>query len=302
MIAIAPTDLTWFEVLREELPAPEINFWTPTPWNISRLKQGDRFYFLLKAPYRKIGGYGHYRYYENMSAREAWNRFGKGNGVGDLAELVARTSKYADRHSATFVPTENPEIGCIILGRPVFFEENRFFKPEDYGKSFPRQVVRLKYFDEDFADDSVEGVKPLVGSQEPFRLVDEKGRNYRSRRVRDRAGQAVFRQKVLAAYGQRCCVTGESSLEVLDAAHIQPYVNSESNHIQNGLAFRTDLHKLFDAGLITIDDDYRLVTSNRLKSEGYASYHGQKVLVPDEGSHKPSTEALEVHRRVVFRT
>jgi putative restriction endonuclease len=302
MIAIAPTDLDWFEVLREELPAPEINFWTPTPWNISRLRQGDRFYFLLKAPYRKIGGYGHFRYYENMSAREAWNRFGRGNGVGDLAELVARTSKYADRHSATFVPTENPEIGCIILGRPVFFEEDRFFKPEDYGKSFPRQVVRLKYFDEDFDDDSAEGVKPLVGSQKPFQVVDEKGSSYRNRRVRDRAGQAVFRQKVLAAYGQRCCVTGESSLEVLDAAHIQPYVNSESNHIQNGLAFRTDLHKLFDAGLITIDDDYRLVISNRLKSEGYAPFHGQKVFMPDEVSRKPSREALEVHRTVVFRT
>lgn len=169
----------------------------------------------------------------------------------------------------------------------MFFEEERFFKPEDYGKSFPRQVVRLKYFDEDFGDDSVEGVRPLVGSQKPFQLVDEKGTSYRSRRVRDRTGQAVFRQKVLAAYGQRCCVRGESSLEVLNAAHIQPYVNSESNHIQNGLAFRTDLHKLFDAGLITIDDDYRLVTSNRLKSGGYASYHGQKVFVPDEVSRSP---------------
>jgi putative restriction endonuclease len=184
----------------------------------------------------------------------------------------------------------------------VFFEEGRFFKPEDYGKSFPRQVVRLKYFDEDFGDGSVEGAQPLVGSQKPFQLVDDKGSSYRSRRVRDRAGRAVFRQKVLAAYGQRCCVTGESSLEVLDTAHIQPYVNSESNHIQNGLAFRTDLHKLFDAGLITIDDDYRLVTSNRLRSEGYASYHGQKAFVPDEVFRRPSTEALEVHRTVVFRT
>src|SRR5829696_2962390 len=155
MIAIAPTDLDWFEVLSEESPAPEINFWTPTPWNISGLEQGNRFYFLLKAPYRKIGGYGHFRYYENMSAREAWNRFGKGNGVSNLAELVERTSKYASRHSTTFVPSVNPEIECIILDRPVFFEESDFFRPEDYGKFFPRQVVKLKYFDEDFDEVSV---------------------------------------------------------------------------------------------------------------------------------------------------
>jgi HNH endonuclease len=301
MIAIAPTDLDWFEVLSEELPTPEINFWTPTPWNISRLKQGDKFYFLLKAPTRKIGGYGHFRYYENMSAREAWNRFGKGNGVGDLAELVARTSKYADRHSTRFVPTKNPEIGCIILERPVFFEESKFFRSEDYGKPFPRQVVRLKYFDEDFDEDTVGGVESPVSNSKPFQPVDDKGSDYKSRRVRDRVGQVAFRQKVLAAYGYRCCVTGESSLEVLDAAHIQPYVNSKSNHVQNGLALRTDLHKLFDAGFITIDDDYRIVVSNRLKSKGYTVYHGQEVFVPNADFRKPSREALEVHRAIVFR-
>jgi putative restriction endonuclease len=140
-----------------------------------------------------------------------------------------------------------------------------------------------------------------VESHESFQPVDEKGSTYTSRRVRDRTRQTVFRQKVLAAYGHRCCVTGESSLEVLDAAHIQPYVNNESNHIQNGLALRTDLHKLFDAGLVTIDDDYRVVVSSRLKSKGYASYHGQEVLVPDEDSRKPSKKALKVHREIVFR-
>jgi putative restriction endonuclease len=96
-------------------------------------------------------------------------------------------------------------------------------------------------------------------------------------------------------------VTGENSLEVLDAAHIQPYVNRKSNHVQNGLALRTDLHNLFDAGLLTIDDDYRLVVSSRLESEGYATYHGRKVLLPDEAAHGPSREALDVHRTVVFR-
>ena len=95
----------------------------------------------------------------------------------------------------------------------MFFEESGFFKLGDYGKPFPRQVVRLKYFDEDFSEDSIGG-------------LDEKGSSYKNRLVRDRTGQAVFRQKVLAAYGHRCCVTGENSLEVLDAAHIQPYVNS----------------------------------------------------------------------------
>ena len=42
MFAISPTDLNWFQQLRTEgLQGNVINFWTPTPWNISRLKSGD---------------------------------------------------------------------------------------------------------------------------------------------------------------------------------------------------------------------------------------------------------------------
>ena len=35
-----------------------VNFWTPTPWGVKGLRKGDRLYFMLKAPVRKIGGYG----------------------------------------------------------------------------------------------------------------------------------------------------------------------------------------------------------------------------------------------------
>jgi putative restriction endonuclease len=280
----------------------KLNFWTPTGWNVGKLEKGDRLYFLLKAPIRKIGGYGHYSYFEKMTPRDAWDNFGKGNGVYDLTELVAKTSGYAAHHSTKFDPNEDREIGCIVLDRPVFFEEDGFFDPNGHGKPFAPQVVTFKYFDEDFDDDSVGFVQSPVDDKEPFQPVDETGSSYKSRRVRDRAGQSVFRQKVLAAYGHRCCVTGESTLKVLDAAHIQPYVNGKSNHVQNGLALRTDLHKLFDAGLLTIDDEYRLAISSRLKSEGYAAYHGRKMLLPDKAAHRPSREALDVHRTVVFRT
>jgi putative restriction endonuclease len=134
MIAIANTDLDWFELLSMEPPESKINFWTPTGWNVGKLEKGDRLYFLLKAPIRKIGGYGHYSYFEKMTPREAWDTFGKGNGVYDLTELVAKTSGYAAHHSTKFDPNEDREIGCIVLDRPVFFEEDGFFDPNDSGR------------------------------------------------------------------------------------------------------------------------------------------------------------------------
>ncbi|QFT88089.1 hypothetical protein FIU87_05510 [Bacillus sp. THAF10] len=54
MFAIAPTDKNWYEFfLNNEIPSA-VNFWTPTPWNIKKLTEGDKFLFLLKSPYRKF--------------------------------------------------------------------------------------------------------------------------------------------------------------------------------------------------------------------------------------------------------
>jgi putative restriction endonuclease len=297
MIAIAPTDEGWLETLTGVLSPSEVNFWTPTPWNVAKLNEGDRFYFLLKAPYRKVASYGHYRYYENMSARDAWDRFGKGNGVNNFAELVFRASKYAKQHSVAFIPSVNPAIGCIVLENPIFYSEDEFFAPEEYGLEFPNQVVKYKYFD----IDSIEGSAPSGIDGSDFELVVEESGNHNLVKAKDRPAQATFRQRVLAAYGFKCCATGEGTVEVLDAAHVQPYVNKESNHVQNGLPLRADFHRLFDAGLITLDDSYRIVVSDRLNSEYYAAYEGQQILMPHEPFHKPSSEALWVHRNLVFR-
>jgi len=75
---------------------------------------------------------------------------------------------------------------------------------------------------------------------------------------------------------------------VVEAAHIQPYVNATSNHIQNGLAIRTDLHKLFDIGLITIDSDYKVHVSPRLKSKYYIDFDNRPLLLPKSPTDCPT--------------
>ena len=74
--AISVTDLDWFATLKRESLGSEINFWTPTPWNVTRLARGEPWYFMLKSPVRKIGGFGLFREYHNMPTSEAWHRYG----------------------------------------------------------------------------------------------------------------------------------------------------------------------------------------------------------------------------------
>nr|WP_315020193.1 HNH endonuclease [uncultured Aminipila sp.] len=298
MFAVAPTDLEWFNYLKENVLTKEVNFWTPTPWNVKKIERGDKLYFMLKSPIRKIGGYGFFEKYENTTARDAWNKYGLGNGVSSLAELESRCSKYVTKNSI-LRPRENLEIGCIILRDLILYDEQDYFDISEKGYDFPSQVVKLKYFSEGGITENV-----TTGNVEPFFLVDKlriKTKNKKSN-LKDRIGQSKFRKELLEAYGGKCCVTGSTTFDVIEAAHIQEYVNEESNHIQNGLPLRTDIHRLFDSGLITVNEQYKICVSPYLSEPYYKAFNNKKISLPKSEKNFPSLEALKYHNSVVYRT
>jgi putative restriction endonuclease len=92
----------------------------------------------------------------------------------------------------------------------------------------------------------------------------------------------------------------------LDAAHIKPWAIGGKHELANGLPLRSDLHRLFDLGYVTVRSDHRFVVSPRLRDEysngrSYYSLEGREILLPpDPGSH-PSPELLEWHGSEVFR-
>lgn len=93
-------------------------------------------------------------------------------------------------------------------------------------------------------------------------------RNGQPTLVFPRLGQGSFRVLVTDAYGRRCAITSERTLPVLEAAHIRPYTLQGPHEIKNGLLLRSDLHKLFDGGYITVDpNDLSVVVSRRIREE-----------------------------------
>jgi putative restriction endonuclease len=79
-----------------------------------------------------------------------------------------------------------------------------------------------------------------------------------------------------------------------------------SNHVQNGLILRTDLHRLYDGGYITVTPDHRLEVSRRLREEfdngeEYYRMQGRSLTLPDTAALKPSRDALLWHADHVFR-
>jgi putative restriction endonuclease len=126
--------------------------------------------------------------------------------------------------------------------------------------------------------------------------------------VEQRLGQGTFRSRVTDAYGRRCAVTGERTLPVLEAAHIKPYAQQGPNRVDNGLLLRSDLHRLFDRGLVTVAPE-RLTfqVSDRIRHEYsngrvYDELAGKPLIVlPERPDERPSRAFLEHHRSVIFR-
>jgi hypothetical protein len=116
----------------------------------------------------------------------------------------------------------------------------------------------------------------------PFVPDDEDARARVQREIVQRKGQEEFRGKLIERYGGRCVVTGCSVEAALDAAHIFPYRGESSNHLDNGLLLRADIHKLFDRGFLWVDADLRIRVARELAGSEYSALDGRRIEVNPE--------------------
>lgn len=132
----------------------------------------------------------------------------------------------------------------------------------------------------------------------------------REKLIKSRVGQYFFRMSVLSAYSNRCCITGLNRPELLIASHIKPWkdsdIQTERTNPSNGLCLNALHDKAFDRGLITIDYNYNIVVSNKLKdsdmdleTKAWFEYYDQKrIILPDR--FLPRKEFIEYHNDKIF--
>jgi len=122
----------------------------------------------------------------------------------------------------------------------------------------------------------------------------------RKRQLREiaiRQGQPQFRRTLLRAYERRCAITSTDVADVLEAAHILPYLNEKRNHVSNGLLLRADVHTLFDLGLIAVGQDLEILMAASLRATRFgAELSTRRLRIPKDPSCQPNPEALKIHR------
>jgi putative restriction endonuclease len=125
-----------------------------------------------------------------------------------------------------------------------------------------------------------------------------------SRPFRDRA----FKYVVRAAYDNRCAMTGLRLINgggrpEVEAAHIKPVAVNGPDTVRNGLALSGTVHWMFDRGLISIGDDYKiLVAKNRVPENAIRLLNENgTVNLPKDQTLYPNAHYLRFHRDTVFK-
>ena len=126
--------------------------------------------------------------------------------------------------------------------------------------------------------------------------------------VKVRINQQAFRKMVLLNYQNTCAISGIDISEVLIASHIVPWAVDEKNRLnpENGICLSPLYDRLFDKGLITVDEDYRVCLSYELKqrcekeyySKFFASIENNRLILPIE--HCPDKMLLKYHYENIF--
>lgn len=306
------TDNNWFKYLSSVNPE-DVNFWQPSGTvNFKVLQSGAPFLFKLKSPLNAIGGIGFFSSHTFLPMSLAWDTFHNRNGCETYDEFSKMILNYRNDKN-----NFNPTVGCIVLTNPIFFNQKDWIEtPSDWGKS----IVQGKSYDSnDLVGKAIwNKVESLLEKYLHINSIDEGKSQFlleepsspaygKSILTKVRLGQGAFRVLVTDAYSRRCSITGEKTLPVLEAAHIKPYAESGPHFISNGLLLRSDLHKLFDGGYLTITSKLKIEVSSRIKEEfqngkEYYQYHGKDLqFLPKRDIDKPNEIFIDWHNTNIYR-
>lgn len=303
---VGVTDYDWLTHLASQPAIDEVNFWKPGgETGFRAISPGAPFLFKLHAPRNVIAGGGYFTHFTRLPTSLAWDAFGTRNGAASLTEMRRRIEKYRHTPPATVDYT----IGCILLGAPFFLSESEWVPvPSNWSRS----IVQGKTYDLDVSPgrEMWAAVQERLASRPRSAIFERPVASTPDRYgqpiiVLPRLGQGTFRIVVTDAYSRRCAMTGERTLPVLDAAHIRPFSAEGANAVPNGLLLRSDLHRLFDRGYLSVDPNHRILVSRRIREEfengrDYYALRDTPIRLPEKPQDRPDPSALRWHAESVF--
>jgi len=290
---IYETDPTWLENIKNLKP-DIVNFWSTRKTDLRTAPSN----FFFKTVDQAIAGYATLKEVKTMTADQAWNEFGKENGVNSEEELLRKLDV-----------SGNDTIKCFILENPIFFENP--LESADCG--IPLEYVIMKYLDEwetKMIWNQVKEFEPIDQSK-PETNSDVSGEVDRLSVVESRPYQYNLKRKLIEIYHGKCAICDLDIPELLRASHIIPHSENKetAKRLDNAILLCSLHDSLFDGGLITITHNngtYGIEISSKLRE---SRSNAAKELFENLAKAKfhepirnpPSRESLRYHNNKIFK-
>lgn len=125
-----------------------------------------------------------------------------------------------------------------------------------------------------------------------------------NRPFRDQA----FTAAVKTAYNKTCAMTGLCLINgggrsEVQAAHIRPVAHKGPDSVRNGIALCGTVHWMFDRGLISLNDDYKILKAKAGIPEAIDRMLVPKgsLILPERSDFRPHPHFLKYHREQIFK-
>lgn len=261
-----------------------------------------------------------YRGNEYVYERKLIELAGTKKGKDGVGRLNAKIRQARQLHQAVYDAKSRRQVVKLILvdGIQIPIEE----AAEKSSKVRARGLDHAPWYVHECDGESgdfliVRGVQPIFKVRDPFEGIVDPGEDPAFRAfvatlsetereviVKARVGQGPFRDGLINRWGG-CSVTGCGLTEVLVASHIKPWSKCETPAERlgpaNGLLLTPNLDKLFDRGLVSFDDNFRITFSPHLKV-GFAQMLNVDVHMRLKSSkHTDMRPFLAWHRKNVLR-
>lgn len=221
--------------------------------------------------------------------------------VSSLGSLVKSFSKlneaidYASFDEDLFVLLEN-KTNCDIL---ITFLLDNYFSETKNG------------FNNNSSNNEIEDIEQQILKEDAVEYVAEVKKFIREKKEEEIfLRSSIFKREVPKIYNYTCCISGMridtmENISMVDACHIVPFSESYDDTISNGIALCPNLHRAFDRGLIGIDDDYRVIVSDKFveveTNYSLKIFEGKEILLPTSISQHSMIKNFEWHRENVLK-
>lgn len=122
----------------------------------------------------------------------------------------------------------------------------------------------------------------------------------------------IFKRQIPIVYENACAISGLQinatfNVSLIDACHIIPFSNSYNDTITNGISLTPTLHRAFDRGLISIDNNYCVIISDKFNENNIESkysinqFNGKEIKLPKNKEFYPNLDNLKWHRNNILK-